>query len=85
LFADDYKLDAIFTTGGTGFAPRDVTPEATKNVITKEAPQLTLAMALVSLEKTKFAVLSRFALLVIYTSVTGVLSLPNFQSCLWHS
>lgn len=52
-------MSAIFTTGGTGFAPRDVTPEATKAILTKEAPQLTLAMTLKSLEKTKFAVLSR--------------------------
>uniref|UniRef100_A0A182N791 MoaB/Mog domain-containing protein n=1 Tax=Anopheles dirus TaxID=7168 RepID=A0A182N791_9DIPT len=56
---DVLKVRAVFTTGGTGFAPRDVTPEATRAVITKEAPQLTLAMTLCSLEKTKFAVLSR--------------------------
>uniref|UniRef100_A0A2M4AQU4 Putative molybdopterin biosynthesis protein n=2 Tax=Anopheles triannulatus TaxID=58253 RepID=A0A2M4AQU4_9DIPT len=60
LYACDVlKVRAIFTTGGTGFAPRDVTPEATRAVITKEAPQLSLAMTLRSLEKTKFAVLSR--------------------------
>jgi gephyrin len=59
LYADQYHIDCIFTTGGTGFAPRDVTPEATKAVISKDAPQLTLAMSLKSLEKTKFAVLSR--------------------------
>lgn len=58
-YCDDLKLHCIFTTGGTGFAPRDVTPEATRNVIHKECPQLTLAMALESLQKTKFAVLSR--------------------------
>ncbi|XP_058821624.1 molybdenum cofactor synthesis protein cinnamon [Topomyia yanbarensis] len=57
--ADVLKVGAIFTTGGTGFAPRDVTPEATRAVLTKEAPQLSLAMTLKSLEKTKFAVLSR--------------------------
>ncbi|XP_053693129.1 molybdenum cofactor synthesis protein cinnamon [Sabethes cyaneus] len=56
---DVLQVNAIFTTGGTGFAPRDVTPEATKAVITKDAPQLSLAMTLKSLEKTKFAVLSR--------------------------
>lgn len=39
--------------------PRDVTPEATKLVIEKDAPQLALLMGLKSLEKTKFAVLSR--------------------------
>ncbi|XP_035899060.1 molybdenum cofactor synthesis protein cinnamon isoform X1 [Anopheles stephensi] len=56
---DVLKVRAVFTTGGTGFAPSDVTPEATRAIITKEAPQLTLAMTLRSLEKTKFAVLSR--------------------------
>ncbi|XP_053679109.1 molybdenum cofactor synthesis protein cinnamon [Anopheles nili] len=56
---DVLKVRAVFTTGGTGFALRDVTPEATRAVLTKEAPQLTLAMTLCSLEKTKFAVLSR--------------------------
>lgn len=49
----------IFTTGGTGFAPRDVTPEATRRIIEKDAPQLALLMGMKSLEKTKFAVLSR--------------------------
>ncbi|XP_055638140.1 molybdenum cofactor synthesis protein cinnamon [Toxorhynchites rutilus septentrionalis] len=57
--SDVLQASAIFTTGGTGFAPRDVTPEATKAVLTKEAPQLSLAMTLKSMEKTKFACLSR--------------------------
>lgn len=58
-FSDDLKLNCVFTTGGTGFAKRDITPEATKNVIHKEAPQLSLAMSLESFNKTKFAALSR--------------------------
>lgn len=49
----------IFTTGGTGFSQRDVTPEATRRVIQREASQLSLAMSLVSFQKTKFAALSR--------------------------
>lgn len=58
-FVDVLNLNIILTTGGTGFGPRDITPEATKNVIHREAPQLTLVMSLYSLEKTKFAALSR--------------------------
>jgi gephyrin len=58
-YSEDFKLNCIFTTGGTGFAPRDVTPEATKAVIQRECPQLALAMALESFKKTQFAALSR--------------------------
>ncbi|HEX9921581.1 MAG TPA: MogA/MoaB family molybdenum cofactor biosynthesis protein, partial [Anaerolineae bacterium] len=39
-WVDQHHLNLIFTTGGTGFAPRDVTPEATRLVIEKEAPGL---------------------------------------------
>ena len=49
----------ILTTGGTGFAPRDVTPEATLSVIERRADGLTEAMRAASLSKTKFAMLSR--------------------------
>lgn len=55
--ADD--LDVIFTTGGTGFAPRDVTPEATRAVLTREAPGLAEAMRAASLAVTPHAMLSR--------------------------
>lgn len=58
-YADVLNLNLILTTGGTGFSHRDVTPEATKKVLDKDAPQLQLAMSLASLQKTKFAVLSR--------------------------
>lgn len=57
--ADQQSSHLILTTGGTGFSPRDVTPEATKRVIHREAPQLTLSMSLTSFQKTKFAALSR--------------------------
>lgn len=56
---DDVKADVIFTTGGTGFAPRDVTPEATKAVIEREAPGIVEAIRLKSLEITPKAMLSR--------------------------
>lgn len=57
--SDDVKAHLILTTGGTGFAPRDITPEVTRKVIDREAPQLSLAMSLESFKKTKFAALSR--------------------------
>jgi molybdenum cofactor synthesis domain-containing protein len=53
------KADLIITTGGTGFAPRDNTPEATRAVIEREAPGLAEAMRYKTLENTKFAMLSR--------------------------
>ncbi|MCB0156261.1 MAG: molybdopterin adenylyltransferase [Anaerolineae bacterium] len=52
-------LDLILTTGGTGFAPRDVTPEATRLVIEKETPGLVFAMLRDSLAVTPHAMLSR--------------------------
>lgn len=60
-WADSGELDVILTTGGTGFAPRDVTPEATRAVIEREAPGLAEAMRAESLQKTKHAMLSRAA------------------------
>ena len=56
---DDEKLDVVFTTGGTGFAPRDVTPEATKAVIKREAPGIAEAIRMKSLSITPKAMLSR--------------------------
>ena len=58
-WVDQYRLDLILTTGGTGFAPRDVTPEATRLVIQKETPGLILAMLHDSLAVTPHAMLSR--------------------------
>ncbi len=49
----------IVTTGGTGFAPRDNTPEATRSVIEREAPGLAEAMRSETLKKTPTAMLSR--------------------------
>ena len=58
-WVDQQQLDLIFTTGGTGFTPRDVTPEATRLVIEKEAPGLVFAMLRDSLAVTPHAMLSR--------------------------
>ena len=55
----DEGIQMIFTTGGTGFAPRDVTPEATLGIIEKEAPGFAEAMRQRSLEITPHAMLSR--------------------------
>jgi molybdopterin adenylyltransferase len=58
-WADSGEMDVILTTGGTGFSPRDVTPEATRAVIQREAPGLAEAMRLASLKITPHAMLSR--------------------------
>jgi len=58
-WADSGDLDVILTTGGTGFAPRDVTPEATRAVLDREAPGLAEAMRAASLKITPHAMLSR--------------------------
>jgi molybdopterin adenylyltransferase len=53
------EFQAIFTTGGTGVAPRDVTPEAVRPVLSKEIPGLAELMRLEGLKKTRRSVLSR--------------------------
>ena len=58
-WADSGTMDVIMTTGGTGLALRDVTPEATLDVIDREVPGFAEAMRAKSLEKTPMAVLSR--------------------------
>jgi molybdenum cofactor synthesis domain-containing protein len=58
-WADSGEVDVILTTGGTGFSPRDVTPEATRAIIQREAPGLAEAMRSASLTKTSHAMLSR--------------------------
>jgi molybdenum cofactor synthesis domain-containing protein len=58
-WADQDGLDLILTTGGTGFSPRDITPEATRAVIDRPAPGLAEAMRAASLKITPHAMLSR--------------------------
>ena len=58
-WADSGEMDILLTTGGTGFAPRDVTPEATGQVIDRVAPGLAENMRSESLKSTPHAMLSR--------------------------
>jgi molybdopterin adenylyltransferase len=53
------EVDAIFTTGGTGIAKRDVTPEATRSVIDREIPGIAEWMRFEGMKKTPLAILSR--------------------------
>jgi molybdenum cofactor synthesis domain-containing protein len=74
-WADSGELDVILTTGGTGFSPRDVTPEATRAIIEREAPGLAESMRAASLKVTPHAMLSR-----IVTGIRGktlILNLPG--------
>ncbi|MCL5612165.1 MAG: MogA/MoaB family molybdenum cofactor biosynthesis protein, partial [Chloroflexi bacterium] len=58
-WAERGDVDVILTTGGTGFSARDVTPEATRSIIEREAPGLAEAMRAASLSKSPHAMLSR--------------------------
>jgi len=58
-WCDETKLHLILTTGGTGFAPRDITPEATLQVVQKQTPGIAEAMRSESLKITPHAMLSR--------------------------
>jgi len=58
-WADSGQVDAILTTGGTGFTQRDVTPEATRAVMEREAPGLPGAILAHGLAETPYALLSR--------------------------
>jgi molybdenum cofactor synthesis domain-containing protein len=58
-FCDEAGSDVVFTTGGTGLGPRDVTPEATSSVCDRLVPGFGELMRAGSLKKTRHAVLSR--------------------------
>ncbi len=59
LWADREGLDLVLTNGGTGLAPRDRTPEATREMVEREVPGLAELMRLMGFQKTPMAALSR--------------------------
>ncbi len=58
-YIDELQTDIVFTTGGTGFSSRDVTPEATKEIVEKEVPGISEFLRAQGLKKTNRAILSR--------------------------
>lgn len=73
--SDEEKMDLILTTGGTGFAKRDRTPEATLKVATRNAPGIAEAMRVCSLQVTPKAMLSRGASVI--RNETLIINLPG--------
>lgn len=73
--ADQRQLDLILTTGGTGFGPRDITPEATLSVAHRNAPGIAEAMRAASLAITPRAMLSRAASVI--RGKTLIINLPG--------
>jgi len=76
-YSDGHSIDIVLAVGGTGFAPRDVTPEAVREVIERPTPGLDEAMRRASLKKTPTAMLSR-AVSGIRNS-TLIVSLPGSE------
>lgn len=74
-YTDDKNLDLIITTGGTGVSPRDVTPDATLEIIEKEIPGMAEAMRRESSSKTPHAMISRAVVGV--RNQTLIINLPG--------
>lgn len=75
FYCDSLNVDFIFSTGGTGFGPRDVTPEATKQVSEKVIPGIPELMRLEGLKNTKNAMLSRGISVIRKNSI--IINLPG--------
>jgi molybdopterin adenylyltransferase len=76
-YCDGHSIDIVLTVGGTGFSPRDVTPEASREVIERPTPGLDEAMRAASLERSPHAMLSRG-----YSGIRGstlIINLPGSQ------
>ncbi|MCL6626431.1 MogA/MoaB family molybdenum cofactor biosynthesis protein [Alicyclobacillus shizuokensis] len=76
-WAGDARIHLVLTTGGTGAGPRDVTPEATRQVIDKELPGVAEAMRSESLRHTPFAMTSRQAAGI--AGDTVIINLPGSE------
>lgn len=74
-FCDEDQVDVLFTTGGTGFSPRDCTPEATMRAATKNAPGIAEAIRQYSLSITPRAMLSRAV--SVMRNKTLIINLPG--------
>ena len=59
VMCDELKVNIVLSTGGTGFTKRDITPEATRDIIEREAPGICEAIRMYSMQITKRAMLSR--------------------------
>ena len=74
-FVDDKELDLIITTGGTGVSLKDLTPEATREVIEKEIPGMAEVMRMEGLKKTPHAMISRAVVGIRHQSL--IVNLPG--------
>lgn len=74
-YCDDLKVDFVFTTGGTGLGPRDLTPEATEEVAEKNIPGISELIRLEGLKKTRNAMLSRGVSAIRKSSI--IINLPG--------
>ncbi len=74
-WCDAGTVDVVITTGGTGLTPRDVTPEATRDIAERDVPALPIALTVAGLQKTPYAALSRG--LAVTRGRTLVVNLPG--------
>ena len=74
-WADSGTVDVVITTGGTGLTPRDVTPDATRNIAEREVPGIPIALALEGLKHTPYAALTRG--IAVTRGATLIVNLPG--------
>lgn len=74
-WCDEGVADVILTTGGTGLTPRDLTPEATRDIAERDVPGIPLALAQEGLKHTPYAILSRG--LAVTRGSTLIVNLPG--------